>query len=321
MIHFAWPFVFFLLPLPFIVRRLPGQVGRENSAAIKVPFFSKIKSISKKYSFFSSGGQKTILLWVLWSLLLIAAARPQKPENLQNYTIPVRDIILTLDISRSMIREDMGESGKSRLDAVKEAAAAFIARRQNDRIGIILFAEQTNLYMPLTVDTQALNKMLSGVQPGLLGSLTALGDALGLSLQYLEKSQAKHKIIVLLTDGVNNAGYIVPQDALNSAVEKGVTIYTIGVGSESIPGIGVDSVFLRQVAQKTNGLFFMVNDSHALEDAYQQISRNEPLSKASVYLIKQTELYFWPLLLFMCILSVIVFKRTAQRIAFHREGD
>lgn len=321
MIHFAWPFVFLLLPLPLIVKRLPGQAGRENSAAIKVPFFAEIKTISKKPGVFSAAGRKTSLLWGLWLLLLIAAARPQMPGKLQNYTVPVRDIILALDISRSMTRQDMGEPEQSRLDAVKEAAAAFIARRQNDRIGIILFAEQTNLYMPLTVDFQALNKMLSGVQAGLLGSLTAVGDALGLSLQYLEKSQARHKIIVLLTDGVNNAGNIAPQDALRAAEQKGVTIYTIGVGSADIPQAGVDTDFLKQAAQRTNGLFFMVEDRQALDRAYREISRNEPLSEASVYLIKQKELYFWPLLAFVLIISAAAVRRTVQRIAFHREDD
>lgn len=318
MIHFAWPFVFFLLPLPFLVQRLPSQGGRENSAAIRVPFFAEIKTISQKRKVFSSVGQKTSLLWWLWLLLLIAAARPQMPDKLQNYTIPVRDVILALDISRSMIHQDMGEQGKSRLDAVKEAAAAFISKRKNDRVGIILFAEQTNLYMPLTVDVPALNKMLSGVQAGLLGSLTAVGDALGLSLRYLEDSQARHKVIILLTDGVSNAGNISPQDALQAAEQKNVTIYTIGVGSEKIQGAGVDVDFLKQAANRTNGLFFMVNDSQALEKAYQKISQNEPLSEASVYLIKQTELYFWPLSVFAAIISYLVFKRAAQRFAFRR---
>lgn len=318
MIHFAWPFIFFLLPLPFIVQRLSGRSGRENSAAIKVPFFAEIKAISKKPGMFSTVGQKTSLLWGLWLLLLIAAARPQMPDKLQNYTIPVRDVVLALDISRSMLLQDMGEDGKNRLDAVKETAAAFISQRKNDRVGIVLFAEQTNLYMPLTVDMQALNKMLSGVQAGLLGALTAVGDALGLSLRYLEDSQARHKVIILLTDGVNNAGNISPQDALSAAERKNVTIYTIGVGSENAPGAGVDVAFLKQAAARTNGLFFMVNDRQALEQAYQKISRNEPLSETSVYLIKQTELYFWPLSAFAVIVSYLVFKRAVQRIAFHK---
>ena len=318
MIHFAWPYVFLFFPLPYLVRLLSGQAGRENSAAIKVPFFSEIKSISKKSGGFSKFTHKTFLLWGLWSLLLIAAARPQIADKVQNYTVPVRDIILAIDISRSMIQQDMGETEKSRLDAVIEAASRFISKRQNDRIGIILFSEQTNLYMPLTVDYSALNKMLSGVQPGLLGTLTAIGDALGLSLQYLEKSQAKHKIVVLLTDGVNNAGNIAPQDALNTAKKRGVTVYTIGVGSVNTQRAGVDLDFLRQAAEQTNGSFFMVSDKTALDRAYQKISRNEPLSKASVYLIRQKELYFWPLLMFSVIVSWLVFQRMAERIAFHR---
>ncbi len=320
MIHFAWPFVFFLLPVPFILQHLPGQLGRENSAAIKVPFFAEIKTLSRKKGFFAPAGRQTTLLWGLWLLLLIAAARPQVPENLQNYTVPVRDIMLAVDISRSMIQQDMRQNGKSRLDAVKEAAAAFIARRQNDRIGIVLFSEQTNLYMPLTVDSHALNKMLSGVQPGLLGSLTAIGDALGLSLKYLENSKAQHKVIVLLTDGVNNAGNLAPRDALRAAEQQSVRIYTIGVGSANKRGTGVDVDFLNQAAERTNGKFFMVNDPLALDQAYLEISQNEPLSQASVYLIKQKELYFWPLLLFALIISGVVFKRAAERLFFRQRS-
>lgn len=319
MIHFAWPFVFLCFPLPFLIDRWAKQGVKDNSAAIKVPFFSEIKAISKKKSVFSTTKKNSWLLWILWFLLLVAAARPQIPDKIQNYTIPVRDIMLAVDISRSMLHQDMGNGSKTRLDAVKQAASSFIAKRKNERIGIILFAEQTNLYMPLSVDTSALQTMLSGVQAGLLGSLTAVGDALGLSLQYLEKSQAKHKIIVLLTDGVNNAGNTAPQDALNAAKQKGVTVYTIGVGSDQNEYAAIDRRFLQALASQTNGLFFMADDLNSLMRAYERISQNEPLSEAAVYLIRQKELYFWPLLAFALIVSAVVFKRVMQRIAFRRE--
>ncbi|MBR1945279.1 MAG: VWA domain-containing protein [Alphaproteobacteria bacterium] len=319
MIHFAWPLIFLCLPLPLLVRGL-FSAGRENTAAIKVPFFAEIKTASKKRRFMHTGEQ-TPLLWLLWGLLVVAAARPQISSGIQEYTVPVRDIMLTLDISRSMLHQDMNEAGKSRLEAVKEAAVAFAAMRQNDRIGIVLFSEQTSLYVPLTVDSAALYKMLSGVQAGLLGSLTAIGDAMALSLRYLESSDAKHKIIVLLTDGINNAGNVLPEEALDAAKRDGVTIYTIGVGSpDADQNIGVDVAFLRRAAEETGGLFFMAKDQDAVTDAYAKISRNEPLSKASVYLMKQKEMYFWPLLVFALIVSVIVFKRLIGRIIFARGG-
>lgn len=318
MIHFAWPLIFLCLPLPILARRL-FLTGRENTTPIKVPFFSEIKAASKKRRFFQKGEQ-TGLLWLLWLLLVTAAARPQMSGKLQEYTVPVRDIVLALDISRSMLHQDMDEAGKSRLDAVKEAAAAFIGMRQNDRIGIVLFSEQTSLYVPLTVDTLALNKMLIGVKAGLLGTLTAVGDALGLSLKYLEESGAKHKIVVLLTDGVSNAGNITPDEALEEAKKAGVTVYTIGVGSDADQKTSVDVNFLRRAAVETGGLFFLAKDRDAVSEAYWKIANNEPLSKTSVYLIRQKELYFWPLSVFALIVSVLILKRFMERIAFAKGG-
>ena len=319
MIHFAWPLIFLFFPLPLLVQKV-FFAGPENAAAIRIPFFAEIKASSKSSRFIQKGRQ-TLLLWLLWGLLLIAAARPQIPSGIQEYTVPVRDIILALDISRSMLHQDMGTLGKSRLDAVKEAAAAFIEMRRNDRIGIILFSEQTSLYVPLTVDTFALNKMLSGVQAGLLGALTAIGDALGLSLKYLENSTARHKIVVLLTDGVNNAGNVAPYDALTRAKEAGITVYTIGVGSNANQKTGIDIDFLKKAAKETGGKFFLAKDDNSVASAYLKIAENEPLSEASVYLMRQKELYFWPLLAFALIVSYIVSKRAVDRFLFAKKGE
>ena len=318
MIHFAWPWIFLCLPLPLLVRGL-FSAGRENAAAIKVPFFSEIKTASKKRHFMHNG-QQTPLLWLLWGLLVLSAARPQISSGIQEYTVPVRDIMLTLDISRSMLHQDMNEAGKSRLDAVKEAATAFVGMRENDRIGIVLFSEQTSLYVPLTVDSMALYRMLKGVKAGLLGSLTAVGDAMALSLKYLESSDAKHKIIVLLTDGMNNAGNVSPEEALEAAKQAGVTIYTIGVGSDFDQNTGVDTEFLQRTAQETGGLFFMAKDQDAVAEAYVEIAKNEPLSKTSAYLMKQKEMYFWPLLAFSLIVSAVILNRLVRRILFARGG-
>lgn len=315
MIHFGWPLIFLCFPLPALVRKLFSS-GRENTTAIRVPFFDEIKAAAKAGRF--RRGRKTFLLWVLWGLLVIAAARPQVSSGLQEYTVPVRDIILTLDISRSMLHQDMDEAGKSRLDAVKEAAVSFVNMRKNDRVGIVLFSEQTSLYVPLTVDTAALNEMLNGVQAGLLGALTAVGDAMGLSLKYLKNSEARHKIIVLLTDGMNNAGNIAPDEALEAAKKDGVTIYTIGVGSDADQRTGVDVGFLRKAALETGGMFFMAKDREAVARAYSEISKNEPKSEASVYLIRYRELYFWPLACFALIVSATILKRLLERVMFAR---
>ena len=316
MIHFAWPLIFVVLPLPFLVQAFLSA-GRENATAIKVPFFSELKQVNRRRRFMQ-GGKNARLLWLLWGLLVTAAARPQMSAGLQEYTVPVRDIILALDVSRSMLREDMNEGGKNRLEAVKEAAAEFVNMRKNDRIGIVLFSEQTSLYVPLTVDASALGKMLNGVRAGLLGSLTAIGDALGLSLKYLEESGAEHKVVVLLTDGMNNAGNVAPEQALKTAKKAGVKVYTIGVGSENQADGGVDAGFLKRMADETGGLFFMAKNRRAVAEAYREIAKNEPKSNAAVYLIPQKELYFWPLSVLFLIVSVAVLTRLIERIMFAR---
>ncbi|MBR4127607.1 MAG: VWA domain-containing protein [Alphaproteobacteria bacterium] len=318
MIHFAWPLIFLCLPLPFLARSL-FPAGKENLAAIKVPFFAEIKAASKKRLFAQAKGQ-TLLLWLLWGLLVTAAARPQMSGGVQEYMIPVRDIVLALDVSRSMLNQDMNEAGKNRLDTVKEAASAFVNMRQNDRIGIVLFAEQTSLYVPLTVDTTALQEMLNGVQAGLLGSLTSVGDAIGLSLKYLRDSKAKHKIIVLLTDGMNNAGNISPEEALEAAKQAGVKIHTVGAGSDVDQKTEIDIDFLSRAARETGGLFFTVKDRNAVNEAYRKIAENEPSSKAPVYLIRYRDLYFWPLSMFGIIISSVVFKRFLERLMFARRA-
>lgn len=315
MISFAWWYVFLCLPAPILVRRLSGTRGGETSAAIKVPFFRQIKTLNRQTA--AVGGVKGApLLWVLWVLLVTALARPQMPDKIQNYTVPVRDVMLIVDISRSMLRADAGE-GMTRLDAAKSAAIDFVKRRKNDRVGVVLFSEQVNLYVPLTVDARAVEKMLSAARTGWLGSLTAIGDATGLALKHLKQSDAPRKVIVLLTDGVNNAGNLAPDDALIAARQNGVTFYTVGVGE----GENVDADFLARAAQQTGGLFFMARNAAGVQAAYDRISENEPLSAADVYLMRKKELYRFPLTLFALIASCVVFKRAVGCAAFGGGGD
>ena len=315
MISFAWWYVFLCLPAPVLIRRLSKARGGVDSVAIKVPFFKKIKALNRQTETSPTAGGSP-LLWGLWVLLVIAAARPQTPDKVLDYAVPVRDVMLVVDISRSMLRADAGD-GATRLDAVKAAAIDFVRRRKNDRVGVVLFSEQANLYVPPTVDARAVEKMLSSARAGWLGSLTAIGDAAGLALKHLKQSGAARKVVVLLTDGENNAGNLSPDDALTAARQNGVAVYTIGVGE----GVGVDADFLARAAEQTGGLFFMARNAAGVQSAYDRISENEPLSTADVYLIRKRELYRYPLTLFALIASYVVFKRAAERVAFGGGGD
>lgn len=320
MIHFAWPLVFLLLPVPYVLRRLWPRTGGDTAAAVKVPFFYEVKALSlreRKARLFRS----SFFTATAWLCLITAAARPQMPSGLQSYAVPVRDVLLIMDISGSMEQKDLLLKGHpaQRLDAVREAADRFIAGRRSDRIGIILFAEQANLYVPLTVDLSTLRTMLAGAEVGLLGGKTAIGDALGLAVSYLEKSGAEQKVAVLLTDGVNNAGSIMPADALKRAEDAGVTVYTIGVGTDADPQRGIDRPLLETIASRTGGLFFMVDNAPGLEEAYRLISAREPSSRASVYLTPQKELYPYPLFAFLCLATISVLRRFRETLRYMRE--
>lgn len=311
MIHFAFPFLLFLLPLPYLVRRFSTGKEGELSKAVKVPFFYEVKAISSKMPR-SFRFRRAFMMQAAWIFLLFAAARPQTPAGIQSYVAPVRDLILILDISGSMQQKDfISENGEAldRLSAVKAAADTFVRTRSGDRIGIILFAGQASMYVPLTVDYLTLREMLSSVQVGLLGGMTAIGDALGMAADYLNKSETAQKVVVLLTDGVNNAGSLMPPDALKKAVSENVRVYTIGVGKPSAnPAESIDIVLLGKIAKETGGHFYSVDNPKGLEEAYQKISDAEPLSQTDVYLMPQKELYPYPLFVCLVLLSVNVLK-------------
>lgn len=324
MIYFAWPFMFFLLPLPFLLKRLLASFKKSTDSVVKVPFFYEVKALSGNKRLIGSLFRRSFLFFMTaWILLVAAAARPQYPMGVQKYAFPVRDILLVIDISVSMNQEDFSYKRKpmQRLHAVRTVAGEFIHSRKGDRLGIILFSGQANLYVPLTVDYETLGTMLLGAEVGLLGRVTALGDALGLSVRYLEESKAKHKVVVLLTDGVNNAGNVMPLDALSSAKKAGVTVYTIGVGTEKSEGdMGIDKSLLEKIAKETGGLFFMADDFKSLQAAYERISDAEPLSETDVFLQPQKELYPYPLFLFLCLMSGGIIARFVETLRYQRSS-
>lgn len=322
MIHFAFPLVFLLLPLPFVVRKLSSGGGTEDGAALKVPFFYELKSVS--------GGTRSVFrptrlfaLSAAWVCLVTAAARPQVPAGMQSYLLPVRDVMLVLDVSGSMMQQDFSaRDGRvfDRLSAAKVAADGFISSRKGDRIGIVLFAGQAALYVPPTVDYPTLREMLSAASVGLLGERTAIGDAVGLAAETLKESAAEMKVAVLLTDGVNNAGSLMPLDALVLAKRSGMKIYTVGAGGSQDAPDGFDAEILKRMAKETGGEFYMADDVRGLERAYESISSREPLSETAVYLMPQKELYPYPLFCFFCFVSLIVLKRLASVALFRMKG-
>jgi len=226
-------------------------------------------------------------------LFLLALARPRIPLEETKVQTEGIDIVLAIDCSGSMLAEDfkIGNKRQNRLSVVKNVVEDFIKARQNDRIGMIAFAARAYTVCPLTLDYDWLIKNLQRVEIGAIEDGTAVGSAIGSSLNRLRDTQAKSKIIILLTDGINNAGKISPLTASEASSALGIKIYTIGAGTKTLAPyptkgfwgetvyqnvkIEIDEDMLIQIAQKTNGKYFRATDTKSLKEIYKEIDELE----------------------------------------------
>ena len=261
--------------------------------------FSSVALFSGLGFSFRSYAQRNLVYFrcIALSLLVIALARPQSPVEDTVKRSEGIDIVLAIDVSTSMLAEDftINKNRRNRLYAVKDVIPNFIRKRKNDRIAIVVFATRPFIASPLTLNHDWLLKRLEKLEAGTLGNRTAIGSAIASALNRLKKSKAKSKIIILLTDGRNNAGEITPETAADIAEALNVKIYTIGAGTfgsatypvldESGTLIGYDSVkidmdelLLRKIAQKTGGRYFRVTDIDSLRKVYKEIDSMERFS-------------------------------------------
>jgi Ca-activated chloride channel family protein len=236
----------------------------------------------------------TALVIALASPVLFERANPDRRHGI--------DIVLSLDGSGSMNASGFdNESRMSRFEAVQEIAKEFILKRSEDNIGVVLFGDFAFIASPLTYEKEIVAEMISYLGDGMAGQNTAIGEGILMGLRALERSKAKERIIVLLSDGEQNSGRISPKDAVAIAKEEGVKIYTIGIGDEN----EYDAPLLKQLAQETAGQFFEAKDMEALRHVYTQIDSLERSSiKSRAYLIK-AYYFYWPLLLAFAALFIL----------------
>lgn len=223
------------------------------------------------------------------SVLVLAMARPQSKDNWQDVKREGIDIIMAMDLSGSMLAKDLKPD---RLEASKRVGVEFIDGRPNDRIGLVVYEGEAFTQCPLTTDHRVLKDLLSTSRSGLLEPGTAIGMGLATAVNRLRESEAKSKVIILLTDGVNNQGSIEPADAAQLAEGQGVRVYTVGVGTRGkalMPvarypngqfrydyvDVDLDEATLTQVADLTGGRYFRATDEHKLREIYQEIDRLE----------------------------------------------
>lgn len=258
--------------------------------------------------------------------IIIALARPQASNSWRTQNTEGIDIMMALDISGTMLAEDLKPN---RLEASKAVASEFILSRPNDNIGLVVFSGESFTQCPLTVDHAVLVNLFSGVKYGLIEDGTAIGLGLANAINRIKESKSKSKVIILLTDGSNNRGDIAPITAAEIAKTFGIRIYTIGVGSHGMVNmpiqtpIGIqyqlmpsefDEKSLQEIAAMTGGQYFRATNNNKLRKIYQEIDRLEK-TKISVRQIskKNEQFYLFSLLAFMCIVCELILRNTVLK--------
>lgn len=330
MMQLAWPWMFLILPLPFLLRRYWRAQPQQLGPALVVPYYQSILDSQYK-SHRSSPHARLILLTLIWLLLILAAAGPQwvgPPERVKRQG---RNIMMALDISGSMQLDDMNKNGYrlTRLEAVKDTARAFIKHRKDDKLGLILFGSRAYLQTPLTFDHQTLLSLLNDATVGLAGQMTAIGDSIGLAIKRLKKVPAKSRVLILLTDGVNNAGVLEPLKAAELARDNGIRVYTIGLKAPDYGGFvgrsllqpsnDLDDKSLRQIAKITGGQFFIAQDLSQLTAVYQTIDQLEAVKSKGQSYRPIKEYYYYPLLVAMVLSWMLLIPNLWHRSLFARE--
>ncbi|MDM8545099.1 vWA domain-containing protein [Candidatus Venteria ishoeyi] len=326
MIEFLLPWVGFLILLPVLVYWLLPVAKAPGSAALRVPFYHAINHLAEVRQQQSSWKSlNSVLLLLVYILLLLASARPQWLGEPILLPVSGRDLMLAVDLSGSMETPDLHIKNQAvdRLTVVKAVLGEFIERRKGDRLGLVLFGEQAYLQTPLTFDRKTVKTMLNESLIGLAGQKTAIGDAIGLAVKRLRERPEENRVLILLTDGANNAGAILPQKAAELAQQAGVRIYTIGVGADEMlqaglfgaqrvnPSRDLDEKTLKQVAKITGGAYFRARDMQGLVQIYQTLDELEPVEVEQETFRPMTPLYPWPLAMAL-VLALLLGIRVKQ---------
>lgn len=285
-ISFAEPaFLYLLLLIPAIITYY--LLKQQNAtAALRMPGLHQFYKSGKTFRHYLRH-ILFVLRTIALSLLIIALARPQSTDNWQDVSTEGIDIILALDISGSMLARDFKPD---RLEASKNVATEFISGRPNDRMGLVVFSGESFTQCPITTDHAALINLLREIQSGIIEDGTAIGMGLATAVNRIKDSDAKSKVIILLTDGVNNRGAIAPITAAEIAKTFGVRVYTIGVGTEGMAPypvqtpygiqyqnmpVEIDETILKNISSMTEGKYFRATDNNSLVQVYSEIDKLE----------------------------------------------
>jgi Ca-activated chloride channel family protein len=321
-VSLEWPWLLVLTPLPWLYRRW-RRATELHLTALRAPAYAALFPDPETTTGRSPHHRvRLILLALIWLALLGAAARPVWTGLPAALPASGRDLLLAVDISGSMEMRDMESGDKlvDRLTAIKAVVGNFVIRRPQDRLGLILFGGEAYLHTPLTFDHQTLKTLLDEAVIGFAGDGTAIGDAIGLAVKRLRERPDTSRVLILLTDGANNAGQITPAQAAQLAATNHVRIYTIGIGADELiqrtlfgarrvnPSADLDEAGLRMLADTTGGRYFRARDPAELDAIYRELDRLEPVAQAPDTVRPLRSLAHWPLAvaLFASLVLVVV---------------
>ncbi len=317
MLEFAYPYAFLALPLPLLVRwLLPPH--REQVSALRVPFFDAVARaagadpqsgsvIIRRRAF------QMVFATLFWAGIITGLAKPEWVGEPIVRSEAARDIMLAVDLSGSMDYRDFpGEDGApaSRFDAVQQVVTEFVAAREADRVGLIVFGNRAYLQLPFTRDLDTAVALVDLMEVGMAGPRTALGDAIGLAIRSFESSEVEDRVLILLTDGNDTASTMTPINAAEIAASNGIQVHTIGIGDEQARGEDrVDFAVLNAVAERTGGTFSNAADAQSLADIYAAIDALTSAEVRTQSWRPRTSLVYWPagITLLLMLLGYLLF--------------
>ena len=294
----GFSFEYPLLLLVIVLFVLCAKFCKERSRAIFFPHVKTLMAQGKKSSSWMS-----FLKWMGIVSAVIALASPVITKTYSNTKKEGRDIVLIIDSSDSMRQRgfDLADPWKNKFDVVKEVVSDFIEERENDRIGMVTFADIAFIASPLTFEKKFLTDITKMQEMGVAGKRTAINDAIVQSYNLLTKSKAKSKIAILLTDGVDNMSKVPFGDVINMIEKRDIKLYAIGIGNE----LDYNGAYLNILAKAGKGMAFAAHDASTLAQIYKEIDKLEATKIDDKKIVQHTYLYIYPL--FLAILSLLLF--------------
>jgi Ca-activated chloride channel family protein len=302
MLEFAYPYAFLALPLPLLIIWL-APPHRERVSALRVPFFDAVATaagadpqagsvILRRRAF------QLVFAGLFWAGIVTGLAKPEWVGEPIVRNEAARDIMLAIDLSGSMDYRDFpgaNDETVSRFDAVQRVVTEFVAAREADRIGLIVFGNRAYLQLPFTRDLSTAVALVELMEVGMAGPRTALGDSIGLAIRSFESSEVEDRVLILLTDGNDTASTMTPINAAEIATRNGIQIHTIGIGDETARGEDrVDFQALAEIARRSGGTFSNAENEQSLGNIYAAIDTATRAEISTQSWRPRTSLVYWP---------------------------